>query len=59
MWGSWQMQKEERTFLLPSGLNLRPSKQASQNLTALITVRSLPAFFHFKTCCLVVFSTRE
>lgn len=39
--------KKDRTSLLPSGLSLRPSKQVSQNLTALITGRSLPAFFRF------------
>lgn len=38
--------QKDRTSLVPGGLNLRPSRQVSQNLTALLAGGSLPAFLY-------------
>lgn len=56
MWGSWQTQGEEGKTghpCCPAGLTLRPSRQFSQNPSALLACGSLSAFFPFSVSALV------
>lgn len=45
--------RKDRTSLLPGGLTLRPSRQFSQNPSALLACGSLSAFFPFSVSALV------